>query len=278
MVKKIKLVQGDDLLYRFFQDALAEEPELFSRLPEMLLTAMGIWLPLEVYEQLPVVLPWVVRDSSCRGNRANGIPDSWSSPNSDGFLRDDNSLVKALTRSLTISTPERGSLSGARMGRGFVACHVWRVVDDPALASRHPLLNTFVPNLVWLPSQVAKLTDREGSVVQKVLQSMAYSIYRDAPVLPQLQSVVEDAWALIPEPAYHLESPTKLNWFVPTSRFLLTRHGCIRTVASGLERIASGRPLSGKVITTRYTDGLPNVDAGKRADLLEFLRRFALTA
>lgn len=58
---------------------------------------MGIWLPLTVYEQLPVLLPWVVHDRSARGKPSQGIPDAWSSPDERGYLRDDNSLVKALT-------------------------------------------------------------------------------------------------------------------------------------------------------------------------------------
>jgi len=43
------------------------------------------------------------------------------------------------------------------MGNEFVASHVWRVVDHAEVKSRLPLLNSFVPNLVWLLVQVSKL-------------------------------------------------------------------------------------------------------------------------
>lgn len=55
-----RIIHGDDLLYRFFQDALRTSPELFAAVPQLLITTMGLWLPLDVYERLPVLMPWVV--------------------------------------------------------------------------------------------------------------------------------------------------------------------------------------------------------------------------
>lgn len=266
-------VHGDDLLYRFFRELFDEDSELATRLPTRMLGSMGIWLPLDVYYDWPVLLPWVVRDASCRGNRKRGIPDQWGAPDEHGFLRDDNSLIKALPRSLSVVTPDAGHLEGARMGNEFVASHVWRVVDHVDLASRLPLLNSFVPNLVWLPSQIAKLSDREGSPVQLALQAMAWEVYRDAPVVPHLAEVVEEAWGMIPAPSEAVTVP-ELNWFEPTKRFFSTRRDRLQSVIDGLDRIRLGQPLEKKVVTTRYTDGLPAVDAIARATLLSFLRRF----
>ncbi len=219
MAKQSKIVHGDDLLYRFFQDASNKEPELFAKVPQMMLEAMGIWLPREVYRDWPVLLPWVVRDAKCRGDKAKGLPDMWGAPDQQGYLRDDNSLVKGLPRSLSVKTPNGGSLSGARMGSEFVASHVWRKVQHADLASRIPILNSFVPNLVWLPAQVAKLTDREGEVVQKTLQSMSFAIYRHAPVAPHLEDLVEEAWAMMPEPQPIDVSDSNINWFEMTGQF-----------------------------------------------------------
>ena len=78
--------------------------------------AMGVWLPLDVYERFPILLPWVVRDPTCRGHKSKGIPDQWGSPNELGFLRDDNSLIKSLPRSLPIQSESSADLDGARMG------------------------------------------------------------------------------------------------------------------------------------------------------------------
>jgi hypothetical protein len=239
-----------------------------------MLEAMGVWFPVDLYHDWPVLLPWVVRDPSCRGNTKHGVPDTWSSPNESGYLRDDNSLIKALPRSLPVRTPTAGPLNGARMGSEFVASHVWRIVDDEKLASRLPLLNSFVPNLVWLPSQVAKLTDLEGGVVQRALQSMAFAIYRHAPVAPHLQEVVTKAWAMIPAPRPIALSPSKINWFEVSDQFRSTRLKRLTSVVEALEQLDAGKPLTTKVVTSRFTAELPQVAMPARQKLLTTLRQF----
>ena len=267
-------VHGDDLLYRFFNDLFLEDSELAEQLPVRMIASMGIWLPLEIYYEWPVMLPWVVRDATCRGNLKRQIPDQWGAPDEYGFLRDDNSLIKGLTRSLSVRTPIRGGLHGARMGTEFVASHIWRVIDHAGLASRHPLLNSFVPNLVWLPSQVSKLSDRESGPVQLALQSISWQIYRHAPVAAHLLEVVKEAWTLVPEPKQSVDHMPDLNWFEPTDRFRSTRRARLDTVLEALQRLDRGQSLEQKVITTRYGDGLPHVSESARSELLRHLHRF----
>jgi hypothetical protein len=269
-----KLVHGDDLLYRFFQDALQTEPELFAKVPKMMLEAMGIWFPRSAYHDLPVLLPWVVRDAKCRGNKAKDLPDEWGSPDGRGYMRDDNSAVKGLPKSLSVKAPRIGSLSGARMGTEFVASHVWRVVHSDVLASRHALLNSFIPNLVWLPAQVAKLTDREGQVVQRTLQSMAYAIYRHAPVALHLVEVVEEAWAMIPEPEPIEVNDDDLNWFQVSAQWLTTRSNKLQEVVGALETLEEGGAITTSLRPSRYRERLPQVPAPARAALLAHLGRF----
>jgi hypothetical protein len=272
-----KIVHGDDLLYRFFQDGLRDEPELFAVVPQMLITTMGIWLPLDVYAQWPVMLPWVVRDASCRGSKRLNIPDEWSAPHLDtGYLRDDNSLIKALPRSFTVKGPPGSHIHGARMGSEFVASHVWRVVEHADLASRIPLLNSFVPNLIWLPGQVAKLTDVEGDVVQQTLQAMSYSIYRDAPVARHLEDIRDEAWAMIPAPQVAIRpfAIEDLNWFQATPAFFRTRTRRLVSVIAALDAIEHGQPVAERVVSRRYAQGLPRVDPVGRGKLGAYLREF----
>ena len=273
--KVSKIVHGDDLLYRFFGSLIEDRPDLADEVLLRMYTSMGIWFPLDVYHRLPVMLPWVVRDPSCRGNKAKGLPDEWGAPNNLGFFRDDNSLVKALTRSLRVHAVAMPHLHGAKMGTEFVASHIWRVGKSGELVSRNPILNSFVPNLVWLPSQVAKLTDREGSVMQYALQAIAWRRYRNAPVHQDLKQVVEEAWENLPAPAKASPVVKAVNEFVATDLFLQTRRDKIRSVIQALELIATGSGVSGKVISTRYTEGLPNVSAAERRALLLFLQSFA---
>jgi len=272
-----KVVHGDDLLYRFFLDLFASEPELFARVPRLIIESMAIWLPLDVYKRFPALLPWVVRDPTCRGDKSKGIPDQWGAPNADGYLRDDNSLVKSLPRALAVHGPAGSRVHGSRMGTEFVASHIWRKVDHADLASRVPLLNTFVPNIVWLPSQVAKLSDLEGGIVQQTLQAMSRSIYGRANVDEHLREVVTDAWGLLPPPPTAVVDEVdldRLNWFVSTSRFFATRKGRLATVLRALETLDANEPIEQKVITTRYGDGLHLVDPLRRNLLEQYLARF----
>jgi hypothetical protein len=275
MTKK-KIVHGDDLLYRFFQTGLETRPELFAAVPQLLATTMGVWLPLDAYERWPVLLPWVVRDPQCRGNSGKGLPDEWSSPDARGYLRDDNSLIKGLPRALTISGPKGSHLHDARMGSEFVACHIWRIVDYKELASRHPLLNSFIPNLVWLPGQVAKLSDLQGGVIQQTLEAVSYALYRDAPVLRHLRPIVKEAWEMIPPPTVVLEEFTldELNWFRTTPAFFRTRTARLGSVIQALDAVEQGLPLGERVVTRRYAAGLPLIANSERSALRAHLARF----
>lgn len=272
-----RVVHGDDLLYRFFRDLFDRDPVRAEELAQSLVEATAIWFPRDLYFDWPVLLPWVVRDPACRGNRRRGLPDMWSAPNADGFLRDDNSLIKALPRSLSVRGPSRGHLDGARIGTEFVASHVWRVVKHDDLASRLPLLNSFLPNLVWLPSQIAKLSDQEGSPLQRVLQAMSYSIYRHAAVADHVRAASEEAWALIAAPevdvTVHEES---LNWFVLTERFRSTRAARLKDVTNAFEALANGQSTVEKVVSNRYTNGLASLPASVCVAMTEYLRRFGV--
>lgn len=268
-----KEIHGDDLIYRFLRDLFTDE-EAFGHVAEALLAATAIWFPTAVYRELPVLVPYVVRDPSCRGRA--GQLDQWASPDTEGYLRDDNSSIKNIPRSLSIHAPAQKHLNGRRMAREFVAAHVWRVpTDGGVLASRRPLLNSFVPNLVWLPSQIAKLTDLEGSSVQRTLQAMSFARYRNEEVAPHLSEVVDQAWALLPPPSSKLSVVTNdWNYFVPTERFLQLRQERIVSVHSAVGTLLAGKQLTTKVIATRYTEGLPLIDHDALERLEHHLSRF----
>lgn len=274
MPTKPKLIHGDDLIYRFLRDMFTDDHGVYGEVPRALLAATAVWLPPSVYRSHALLAPYVVRDPACRGR--NGSPDEWGSPDADGFLRDDNSLIKGIPRSLSILAPSQPHLNGRRMATEFVASHVWRqCTDDGPLASRRPLLNSFVPNVVWLPSQIAKLTDVEGSLVQRTLQAMSWSLYRHAEIDDRLREVVEDAWALLPTPTNSEEFETTCwNYFVPSERFLQARSARVDTVVAAIDAVLQGNPLPAKVITTRYTQGLPGVDAEALNRIRRFLTKF----
>lgn len=260
-----RAVDGSHVLYHYLQkDLLRSDIWLFQMLTARLIVGLGIWLPPSLYAQLPVMLPYAVRDPLSRGDPRRGVPDQWGSPNKEGYFRDDNSLIKNIPKSLTIAAEGSSLYRGARIGKGFVAAHVWREsTQDSVLASRHPLTYSFVPNIVWLPAQVAKLTDREGSFVQGYLQALSRKIYGSYQVEPAFQQMVEEIWERLPIPGgipeQGLPDVGDLNFFDVSDSFISRRRSSIRVVRDAIDALLEGRAPEGKVISSRYTNALPEV-------------------
>ena len=268
-------IQTNGLLYHFLQRELWEDDVwLYQSLASRLILRLGIWIAPEAYARLPWLVPYARRDPASRGNKRLDIPDQWGSPDEFGYVRDDNSLLKGVPRSM----PVRSTLSayrGRRLGNGFVAAHVWRTIDDALLAARHPLTYSFVPNVVWLPTDVAKLTDREGSFAQQFVQALAEKIFRASAVAPALRNLVDEAWALLPSaaavPAQALPDVSTLNYFVPQPRFFDRRAGLFTDVARALR----SPDATAKVVASRYAPGLAAVDLQARRALSSRLDQLA---
>jgi hypothetical protein len=242
-----------------------------------LIVGLGVWLGPEIYARHPFLRPYAVRDPESRGNRSRGVPDQWGSPNRDGLFRDDNSLIKRMPYSLSVRAPKNGLYDGRRLSKGFVASHVWRTLrNGSVLASRNPLTYSFAPNLVWLPREVSKLTDREGSFVQEYIQALSLKLYRPIPVSDALRPQVEMAWDLLPEPLgippEGLPPPNELNTFIPTERIFGTWIRDLERVIDALRCVQQGRPPSGKVVARRYGAGLSTLS---RANLEQLEARLS---
>ena len=107
-----------------------------------------------------------MRDSSVKAKE-------WGSPNTEGYLRDNNSILKLLVSNYSIRSPLTAVYARHARGRNFTASHAWRKIKIDGrsqFSTTHPQTYSFIPNLVWLPAQVAKLTDHEGSYAQLLLQ------------------------------------------------------------------------------------------------------------
>lgn len=200
IMPKRSFIDGDNALYHYFSTDLVakESPENHALIMRMI-TDLSIWFPQKVYQKMPVLLPFVVRDPTCR-KAVNKRQEEWGSCNDQGYFRDDNTLIKAIPRKFLIKS-KRKAYSGKRMGKGFIASHVWRKTRGGTLASRDPLLNSFVPNLVWLPRQISKLTDREGSFAQRFLQKLSLSMFRDVVVPGSLAEYTDRVWEMLPVPS-----------------------------------------------------------------------------
>lgn len=270
-------IAGSTILYHYLQkELLNNDIWLFQMLVARLIVALGIWLSPEIYRQVPVLLPFAARDPGSRGNQKKGIPDQWGSATSAGIFRDDNSLVKALPKSLTVSSGRVKLYDRRRIGGGFVASHVWRETEI-GLAARHQLLYSFVPNLVWLPIEVAKLSDREGSFVQSYLQALSVKIYRSLPLTDDLTPMTQEAWALLPNPEgipmQGLPDLDELNFFEPSKTWLERRIRTIEDVIHCLKEIDANR-APGHVVASRYGGSLMEIGTLPRQALLDRLTTY----
>ena len=271
----MKLLDGDNVLYHYFKQDLLGEDSLESRaLMRKLLTNLSIWLPLKFYQRLPVLLPFVVRDARCR-KAVNKIAEEWGTSNVDGYFRDDNTLIKSIPRSFKIAS-KNGTYSGGKLGRGFVTCHIWRVIPDSSkLASEDPHLNSFIPNLVWLPRQISKFTDREGSFAQRYLQTLSRAIYHNVKMDSDRKQFVDNIWGRIPaDPDITITKKDMGN----LSFFHLTDEDVEKRVRRVLDDIAllKSPVKQKKLYCSRYLPSLETIEPSRKLRLLEILDNYAM--
>ena len=274
-----RALQGNDLLYHYFQKTLLEEnPEQFKEVVRGLVLGLGMWLPPAAYERFPLLVPYAARDAACRGDKRRGIPDQWGAPDAIGRFRDDNSLIKGIPRSLVVMNPSNGIVNGSRIGTGFVAAHVWRKLSDGSEAPRNESTYSFLPNLVWLPTQLAKLTDREGGFAQTLIQAISIALYRRVPLKPKLGAFVVPIWDKLPvrDEVTDIDVPVdRLNLFLFERSWLDRRRRTLRLVQEAVSAASSGAPLEAKVISNRYGAGLRYLEGAAVAPLLDMLTQYA---
>jgi hypothetical protein len=270
-----RTIETKNILYHFLQRDLDDrDRELFRALTAEMVSRLGIWMSPQAYQRLPLMVPYARRDSHARGSKVLGLQDQWGAPDENGYFRDDNSLVKGIPRSLAVSS-SFPLYKGRQAGSGFVAAHVWRQINSPEGAARNPLTYSFIPNIVWLPAQVAGLSDTEGSFVQQFLQRLSLKVFRDVPVAGGHSALVTRIWELLPAPKDDDEIPlpaiTDLSFFEPTEAFYSRRAAMIRRAGEALRDGGASK----KVISSRYTEGLHSVAPAARLALGGFLIGYA---
>ncbi len=275
MGKSTKIVDGQNIIYHYIQRSIMRKDKLSEELIKQLLLDLSIWIPIKFYKKLPIILPYVVRDNSCRIKSASGH-DEWGSANSNGFLRDDNSLLKGIVRSFPIKSENVPAYDGKRLGTGFVASHVWGkiTVDNKCIiSSRHHMLNSFIPNLVWLPVQISKLTDREGSYAQRVLQMISFEIYRNISLSIELQKI----WDLLPSPKGlpEIDIEGRINYFDPSDEWLMGRiKGLISEIDAILSLDDKISCSQRKIKSSRYLPSLQQISRKERQEMNEWLSSY----
>ena len=232
-----------------------------------LIQHLSIWWPPSAYSVLPVMTPWCIRDRSARYQHG---PEMWGAPRADGYLRDDNSIIKKLPLPLEVDAPESSRYQRRKPWRGFTACHIWRDLEDGTIGGVDQWVYSFTPNLVWLPSPISPLTDHHPRT-RALLQHTSQLLFRGRGEGPT-SSYTDYVWAkLAPRSAEPEAGPSldleRLAFFSADRAFVNRRLAYIDTFIDGADRVLAGRPLVRKIICTRYTIGMPQLEP---AALTEF--------
>lgn len=277
------MLNGDTALYSYLKSDLQDRhPDKFKFLLADMLNRLTIWLSPSIYERLPIMLPFAARDPYSRGNKKMGIPDQWGSPNSNGIFRDDNSLLKGIPKSLVINSPKGHIYDNQLIGKGFVAAHVWpKDMIEGKFTTRNPLTYSYVPNVTWMPSHLAKLTDLQGAFAQRYIQALSTKIYGNTILTRTLLNFTADSSALCGADSTEYREFDSLlpdykdfNTFESNNSFITRRINKIQQVQSAISARINDQPIVGKIISSRYTSGLQIADPNAIKQLNFWLKKY----
>lgn len=249
----------------------------------MLLIRSGVWMPVDVYRNWPVLLPWVIRRNGL-GNHEKGRASK-----ATGLRLDDNAPVGKLKTNLPVSW-------GGRLASTFQAkplkqgggewwqCHCWSglAADPTRSTSTHPLTNSFVPNLVWLPYAIGRLTDDETLIFKDELRSIAWARYRNVRVAPGLAETVERAWERLDEPqslTVPADELALVNEFQVGQKFYKDRLKYVGQAWSAVNALLDDPDVDGLAVTPKtYAKSLRTIPHSARLALRDQLEPFAQAA
>lgn len=242
-------VNGENILYHYIQKNILDSDEISDfqkKLIEHFIVDLSIWIPINLYKRNPILIPFVIRDPSCRNKNPLTGKHEWGMANENGFIRDDNSLIKGIFKCCPIISSEIKEYHNHYLGNGFVASHIWREINKTdKLASRLPFTNSFIPNLVWLPKQISKLTDRENSYAQKLLQSLSYKIYREA----NNDTYTNEIWSYLPNPEIDITiENSNLNYFEISDTWIESRLKKLKKEIDNILNTIENKPLTMKKV------------------------------
>ncbi|MFW9875134.1 MAG: hypothetical protein ACFFG0_18670 [Candidatus Thorarchaeota archaeon] len=197
----------------------------------------SIWLSPEFYQNIPIFLPFSVRErTSWQYRQKNLNGDNWGSANNNGYIIDDNSDIKDFIRNAIIVNNKFSNDQKPRTG--FIACHIW------SNTTSNPRLYSFVPNIVWLPRPIAKLSDDQTSFLSQILKIISLKIYREIDIDNYtLKQIIKESWSLLlrnpDSPNYN---DNKIKNIIQTSNILYSNQNIERrksTLIRNIEKILS---------------------------------------
>ncbi len=279
-------VAGSSGMFQSMAWTFRRGDDTHKHLARQLLLRAGVWLPVELYQAWPVLLPWVVRDNSLKkGSSASkqGGELNTACPTT-GLRRSDNSPVGTIKNGLSVhwaggleTTFGTKGLKGGK--HEWMQSHCWSgLAATGHSTATDPLTNSFVPNLVWLPHALGRMTDDEELVFAEELRAIAWARYRYIPVAPAFQALVNEAWSRLEPPgseALQRHDLDRVNEFALPASFYLKRRARFAEVWSTTEALVGGRPHEGFAKQSKYIATLAAAPRAAHLHLHTHLAPFA---
>lgn len=186
LLKKNRISGGSSLKFQqFIKDN--EKNQIIQNYEIDLIENLAIWIDPEFYVEMPIIYPYSIRERTTSQDRKKGIKDNWGAANNNGFVIDDNSLIKDFVDNY--KTKNSSYYSEYKPSKGFVACHIWGNTT-----SNHKLYS-FIPNLCWLPSPIARLSDDETTKFSKFLKIISFNFYYNLKIDSlKMKNIVKEIW------------------------------------------------------------------------------------
>ena len=193
-------IRHDHIFRKYLQDDLRfVDYPFFLQASVRFVLDLAIWIAPESYQKFPIYEPLAYRDQ-----KATGPPDLRGKANIDtALLIDDNSMIKNYAKSKVVFSKNISYYEGKKMDEGFWACHIWDRLDDGSLTNLDNRLFSFVPNIVWLPKELSRLTDHVP-IIKDVMKQLSLHLYRELNLKnPDLQRIVDESWSKLEKSGYN---------------------------------------------------------------------------
>lgn len=285
-------VAGSSAIFQSLAWVFRRGDDQQRRAARHLLLRAGVWLPVETYQKWPVLLPWIVRDNSVAQSKTKAAHTGKdlikTASSGTGLLRSDNAPIGGLKKDLPVMWA--GGLHETFMSKPlkggtheWMQSHCWSYLSDTGQSTAtHPLTNSFVPNLVWLPHAMGRLTDDERLVFAAELRAIAWARYRHVEVDRAFRDVVEEAWSLLDPPQaddVHMGHLGRANEFKVPAKFYQSKVEKVRSISAYLDKLQSGHDVSGVDLAPAvYKESLASLSPESRSYLKQHLHPFAVGA
>lgn len=149
------------------------------------------------------------------------------------------------------------------MGEKWVASHVWMTMKNGYHACQWECANSFIPDLVWLPKQLSKLTDDDGSYAQQFIKHISYLLYRDIPFSGSTKEMIDGIWDELETPGIEPVSKFKLddlNYFDHKDKWINRKKATLHRELTSIVAILNNHEADvPEIYNVKYTSTLREV-------------------